>query len=128
MTPADLHSWVCARWQEKLDTARAAGARGMVWTADADGRVDHDGRDVYPIVYDDHGYPFDAEAQHIADFDPSFTIGVCEAALERLDRHQYGGRAALAGFDECRCANTWPCVEFLADASVFRTHPDFPRS
>jgi hypothetical protein len=149
MTPTELHAWVRARWQKKLDTARAATPGP--WLADPTGTVCA-AADLVDDMLPEAGPMEIAEcyrytraeergenAQHIAAFDPSFAIAVCEAALARLDRHMpltYSG-PHFCEYCASLCHSTsgmwcdspdapWPCVEFLSDAVPFRTHPDFP--
>jgi hypothetical protein len=108
VTPAELHAWLVARWQEKLDTARAAtpgpwealaqnsdGQNTVLSRGPRDGEKatgtfkavwlevqSHDGN--WNINLDRQT----ADADHIAAFDPAFAIAVCEATLRRLERHR----------------------------------------
>lgn len=125
MTPAELHAWVVAQWQAKLDTARAATAGPWDFVPAPDGSWHIEPPDyAEPDVGQVAGH---ADAIHIAAFDPAFAIAACEAALLRLTR------CAPAEDDErvWRCgkglfAHPWPCLVVLDDAAPFADRPDFP--
>jgi hypothetical protein len=116
VTPAELHAWVVAQWQAKLDVARAATtADGRSWARSFGG----------PTLI----------SGFVVGLSPAFAVAVCEAALRRLERHEPDG---TAGCDWCRepvpgtdgideaCFVPWPCPEVLDDASPFADRPDFP--
>jgi len=121
------------------DTARAATPGPWAATArdqfvvtvdQADG--DHQIAEVVRCM--EHPRQEEVDGRHIAAFNPSFAIAVCEAALERLDRHapdnSQGWSDCLTCIEhhgyETYDSRVWPCLEFLADAAPFRTRPDFP--
>ena len=146
--PAELHAWVVAQWQAKLDVAWAAtpgpwealaqdsdGQNTVLSRGPGDGEKatgafkavwlevqSHDGN--WNINLDRQT----ADADHIAAFDPAFAVAVCESALRRLERHR-----PTFVVDEppiiWYCVDQgdpWPCPEVLDDASPFAGQPDFP--
>jgi hypothetical protein len=149
MTPTELHTLVRGWWEEMRDTARAATPGPWIYSEGDEARGIMPASldlDLVWTHYDaDSGIaPSDADGRHIAAFNPSFAIAVCEAALERLDRHAprraYDYEADVT--HQCEyCASLchshsglgcdspdapWPCDDFLSDAAPFRTRPDFP--
>lgn len=120
MTPAELHVWVRTRWVELLDTARAAATRGP-WVGSASIAVRPRVWYIEALHGGDIGqFAAATDANHATTFDPILTIAMCEAALERLDRH-WAHVAFCPG-----CDRPTPCPDFLSDALPFRTRPDYP--
>ncbi len=104
--------------------ARLASERSANWRVDGwgygAGAVEHDGPDQSsPIVYHE-GHPTDAEAAHIALWDPALALRVLTAMRQRLDLHCISGFYSPGMFmppvHNCRCGNPWPCYELLTDA------------
>lgn len=154
MTPVELHAHVVAQWQAKLDTARAAtprpwehvdhaspygqpmtreglpstfmGCGSVITMADAvlGGDICAPNGDLYPRG----GYSPSEDMDHIAAFDPTFAIAVCEAALRRLERHA-PQRPRMVACRWCTDDDTdvpWPCPEVLDDAAPYAGLSDFP--
>jgi hypothetical protein len=116
---SDLHERLLAEVQRRLDVARGGGGRGLNWrvgVADQEGRVEHDGEDIFPVVYDE-GYPTEDEACHIALHDPADAIRRYEADLRRLERHRPGVNGRYCDDEACSGAArdgliiNWPCDE-----------------
>jgi hypothetical protein len=143
VTPAELHAYVVARWQELLAIARAAtpgpwcayvtdASGGYVEQPEpatvASGNSPPDGSGGHLVAETppckDHPDRELVDADHIAAFNPAFSIAVCESALRRLKRHQ------PAPADCGRRCQSWPerypCAEVLDDAAPFAERPDFP--
>jgi hypothetical protein len=134
VTPAELHAWVVAQWQAKLDVARAATPGPWEDAAEGKHRVvealgsGHTVAEIFPCL--EHLGCMVGDSAHIAAFDPAFAIAVCEAALRRLERHRPNQDPQLPVCRWCtEDADTdvpWPCPEVLDDASPFAGQPDFP--
>jgi len=135
MTPTELHTLVRGWWEQMRDIARAATQGPWFATPTMTVRTKSSLRSS-PLVAECFN---PRSTAHIAAFDPAFAIAVCEAALERLDRHAPAWPIGYDDVTEASCTTcieqlpdgeysvpNWPCVEFLADAAPFRTRPNFP--
>lgn len=139
MSPAELHAWLVARWQEKLDVARVAtpGPWDRSFTSvhmDGSGTARIAPVSGGPAVAIASYFRNGADPDHIAAFDPAFAIAVCEAALRRLARHapEDDGLCRWCNQDEYAACDPdmrleWPdCPEVLDDAAPFADRGDFP--
>lgn len=128
MTPTELHAWVVAQWQAKLDVARAATPgpwdrtfNGLHMNGSGTARI-------APITGGPavvNGFFLNgADPDHIVVFNPAFAIAVCEAALRRLERHSaMPSGLCYAHFDDTKWLE---CLIALDDAAPFAGQPDFP--
>jgi hypothetical protein len=151
MTPAEVHAWVVARWTQQRDLAQDATPGQWVKIDDNEGSGHPP---MWAVVNDAYLNPptvdsglwlavridtgRQADAAHIAAWDPTFAIAVCDAALARLQRHRpmqnYDGAVSSVPEVACDwCANgqgrpmRWPCPEFLGDAAPFADRDDYPQ-
>lgn len=138
VTPAELHAWLTARWQEWADTARAAGLHTPApWRADVEPWATNG---VGVVDANDDGVAVaigSYVADHIAAAAPDRIIAVCEAALRALERHRLmllngPGNSCHPACYYCSSDQDpndyepWPCPDVLDLASVWATRGDCP--
>lgn len=110
-------------------TAQAASDCGEAWTFNDYGGEPHlitgshsDGHGNNVIVYDE-GAPDDAQAAHIAAWDPARVLGLVAGARKLLELHQptRWGRCHMCAWSDGHHSSAherWPCPTILAVAEM----------
>jgi len=111
---ADLRARLEIEASRRIEIARAADSYGPTpWVLGTDQIIDDDG-DTLLVAFADI-------VAHIAVWDPSVTITVCEGWLEVLERHQgpYYENTSDEAWERnghCECGQRWTCIEILTVA------------